>query len=127
MKGKGKGTNPNSKKALEPTKWKKGQAVPGAGRPKGALSLKERMKKFLDIEVNVKMPGGSIQSQSVLDSILLSLMSQAQKGNMMAIKEVLDRNFGKEPEKIEIDHELNGTVEELKDAVKLLQKHERDY
>jgi hypothetical protein len=105
VKTKGKGTNPNSKAALEPTKWKKGFCPPGAGRPLGALSLKDRMRKYLELDIKMKMPDGSIQDKSVLDGIILSLLSQAQKGNIKAIQEVFDRNFGKEADVINITHE----------------------
>lgn len=102
MKGQGKGNNPNSKKALEATKWKKGEVVPGGGRPKGSLSLKERMAQFVEIPVKIKMPDGSITDQSILDSIIMSLLHQAQKGNMVAVKEVFDRFYGKETQPIDI-------------------------
>lgn len=108
----GKGSNPNSKKALEATKWKPGEAVPGAGRPKGSLSFKERLNKYLELDIKIKMPDGSIQDKSVLDGIILSLLSQAQKGNIIAIREVFDRGFGKEPENMNIIHE--NTLEHLK-------------
>lgn len=106
MKGQGKGTHPNSKKALQLTQWKVGESGNPKGKPKGAMSLREHMKKFLDLNIQVKMPNGSIQDQTIMDSIILTLLSQAQKGNIIAIKEVLERNFGKEAEKIEvISHE----------------------
>lgn len=126
--GVGKGNNPKSKEALERTKWKKGEKVRGAGRPIGSVSLKERMAKFLDLDIKVKMPNGTVQDQNIMDSIILSLISQAQKGNMIAIKEVLDRNYGKEPEKIQLeDKELRKTMDEIKDVATLLQKHDRPY
>lgn len=112
-KGIGKGQHPNSKKALIPTQTKKGGPThPGVGRPKGSLSLKERMSKFLDLDVKVKMPNGSIKDQTVLDSIILSLLHQAQKGNIQAVKEVLERNFGKEDQGINVKSSF---VDKLKD------------
>lgn len=115
MSIKGKGNNPNSKKALEIGKWKKGDSPNPAGRPKGSMSLKERMNKYLELDIKMKMPDGSIQDKSVLDGIILSLLSQAQKGNIKAIQEVFDRNFGKEPEVVNITHE---------DALKEMDKNE---
>lgn len=106
VKGQGKGTNPNSLKAIEACKWKKGQSGNPKGKEKGSLSLKERMNKFLGLNVKVKMPDGTIKEQEVLDSIIMSLLAQAQKGNIVAIKEVFERNFGKEADKLEvISHE----------------------
>ncbi len=128
-KGIGKGCHPNSKKALEATQVKKGgPAHPGAGRPRGSLSLKERMDKFATINIPVEMPDGTISNEEMLDAILFTLFLKAQKGDTQAIKEVLDRKFGKEPEKIEIDDkELRKSVEEIKDASKILAEHDRPY
>lgn len=124
----GRGRHPNSKKALEANQVKKGGAAkPGAGRPPGSLGLKERMAKFNQLNVSVDMPDGSITTQEMLDAIIFTLYVKAQKGDNVAIKEVLDRNFGKEPEKIEIDDkELRKSVEEIKNAP-VLPEHDRTY
>lgn len=98
---KGKGRNPNSLKNLKP--YKPGHAVPpGAGRPKGSLSFKERAAKFLDLTQQVKMPGGGFQDQTLLDGAILSLIAQAHRGNVPALKELFERVFGKEVEKLEL-------------------------
>jgi hypothetical protein len=125
-----KGTHPNSLKALSKTQRKKGEGpLPGAGRPKGALSLKERLLRFLDIQISgCSMPDGSIQDKTVLEQIILTLISRAIAGDIHAIKEVFDRGFGKETDKLEIeDGELKSSVDVLKNAIDLLKKHERDY
>ena len=94
LKGIGKGRHPNSLKQLKTTPHKLGDpALPGAGRPKGSISLKERLQKYLDLDVKMKMPDGTIQSKTVMDSIVLALLAQAQKGNVLAIREVLDRYY----------------------------------
>jgi len=107
-----RGRSPGSLAALEPTKLKKGDRLPGAGRPHGSLSLKDKLKHYLELDVQVKMPDGSIQSKQVLDSIILSLLSQANKGNIKAIEQVLDRGFGKEAEVVITRHE--DALKELK-------------
>ncbi len=99
---KGKGKHPNCVAARKKTEFKKGGPVPKGGRPKGSISLKERMAKFLVLPIKVKMPNGTVQDQEMMDAIILSLIAQAQKGNMMAIKEVLERNFGKETENVNV-------------------------
>lgn len=99
----GRGQHPNSKKALELGMFKKGQKPPAtSGRPKGSLSFKERAQKFLDIETKYKMPDGSFTDQTLLDGAILSLIAQANKGNVPALKELLERVFGKEVEKVEL-------------------------
>lgn len=96
---KGKGRHPNSLANLKPLKP---GHPPMGGRPKGALSLKERMAKFIDLNTKVKMPDGTITDATVMEGIILSLLAQASKGNIQAIKEVLDRNYGKEADKVEL-------------------------
>lgn len=125
----GRGRHPNSKKALEATQVKKGgPGKPGAGRPDGSRSLKDRLDKYLVLDVQTEMPNGTVQDIEYLDAIILSLMAEAKKGNTTAIKELFDRKFGKEPEKIEIDDkELRKTMEDIKDAGALLTKHDRPY
>jgi hypothetical protein len=93
---KGKGKHPNCVAARKKHEFKKGEPVPKGGRPKGSLSLKERMDKFMHLEIKVKMPDGSVTKQEIADSIAMSLITQAQKGNIAAIKELLDRYYGKE-------------------------------
>lgn len=96
---KGKGRNPNSLKNLKP--FKPGHP-PSGGRPKGSLSFKERAQKFLEIETKYKMPNGTITDQTLLDGAILSLLAQANKGNVPALKELFERVFGKEVEKVEL-------------------------
>lgn len=96
---KGKGKNPNSLKNLKP--YKPGHP-PTGGRPKGSLSFKERAQKFLDIQTKYKMPNGTITDQTLLDGAILSLIAQANKGNVPALKELFERIFGKEVEKVEL-------------------------
>lgn len=101
-KGKGKGSNPNSKKALEPTKWKKGQAVPGAGRPKGSLGIKERLARFMEMPITGTLPDGTQGKMTVADTIALSLIAKSQLGDVPAIREIFDRYFGKETQPIDL-------------------------
>ena len=96
-----KGMHPNSLKALEATKWKKGK-TPTGGRPKGALSLKERMDKYINLETKVVMPDGTITDKEVMDSIVLALLAKARKGDVPAAKEILDRYYGKQSDKLEL-------------------------
>ncbi len=97
-----KGQHPNSLKALEATKWKKGVKPEGAGRPKGSISLKERMDRYIDLDTKVVMPDGTITDRSVMDSIVLALLGKARKGDVSAAKEILDRYYGKEASKLEL-------------------------
>ncbi len=98
-----KGVHPNSLKALELGKFKKGHTPPPtAGRPKGAISLKERLDKYIDLPTKVVMPDGTVSDKSVMDSIVLALLGKARKGDISAAKEILDRYYGKQTEKMEL-------------------------
>lgn len=99
-----RGAHPNSLKALEANKYKKGKK-PTGGRPKGSLSLKDRMRHYLELEVPVEIPNGTITDRTILDGIIIALFKQAAAGNVMAIKEVFDRHFGKEADTIMMKHE----------------------
>lgn len=76
----------------------------GKGRPKGSIDFKKRMQKFLDLEVKIKLPDGRIEDKTVLDQIIMSLLAKAAKGNLIAIREVLDRVYGKADQKIEVEN-----------------------
>lgn len=97
----GKGKHPNSLAALKPTQFKPGHK-PKGGRPKGALSFKERLDKYIDLPTKVVMPDGTITEKGVMDSIVLGLLSKARKGDVAAAKEILDRYYGKQVDKVEL-------------------------
>jgi hypothetical protein len=78
---KGKSGNPK-------TQWKKGQS----GNPNGRRnSAKDMLNEILDIDINDRT-----RRELVLDK----LVSMAQRGNLPAIKEVLDRTEGKSTEHV---------------------------
>lgn len=96
-----KGKHPNSLKNLK--KFEVGHApVPGCGRPPGAISLKERMDRYIYLPTKVAMPDGTITDKEVMDSVVLALLSKARKGDVPAAKEILDRYYGKQSDKLEL-------------------------
>lgn len=99
-----RGCHPNSKKNLECRMQKAGQPAhsPNVGRPPGSISLKERLDRYLYLPTKVSMPDGTITDREVMDSIVLGLLSKARKGDVPAAKEVLDRYYGKQVEKVEL-------------------------
>ncbi len=113
--------NPKSLANLIPIK--KGQKM-SPGRPKGSVNLKDRLQKFLDLDVKIKMPDGSIQDKTVLDNILMSLLAQAAKGNVKAIQEVLDRQYGKADQKLEISGN-DGKPVQVEHSARLSEIYER--
>jgi len=98
----GKGKHPNSLKALEPTKWKKGFKPPGAGRPKGTPDYKSVFNKYLKTKRMTKLPDGSTEPREILEGIVLSALAKATNGDVRAMQFVFERTFGKEADKVEL-------------------------
>lgn len=88
------------KEARKATQFKPGN--PGGGRPKGALSYKDRFEKYLQLEHQVKMPDGTVTDKAILDGIILSALAKARQGDVRAMEFVFNRSFGKEPDKMEL-------------------------
>lgn len=81
---------------LRPIPWKPGQSGNPKGKPKGTISISTHLKKFLDSRVSA--PKGSdiaFGKITVAERLALALISQANKGNVQAAKEILDRTEGK--------------------------------
>ncbi len=103
-----KGTHPNSVAALK--RIKPGQVL----NPKGTSNLPVRQKnkelkeyfdEFLNIIIPIKAPDGKWVQKTVMDAIIMALIAKACKGDIRAIELVLERNFGKEEQKLLITHE----------------------
>lgn len=62
------------------------------GRPKGALSRKTLLRKWLEV---------SGTNGTVEDDVALALIKKALEGDVNAIKEVLDSTHGKVTDKLE--------------------------
>lgn len=88
--------------------WEKGQSGNPKGRPKGAISSKTILNKFLSlVEKGVKNPvTGEFEDMTVAEVMNLSIIAKARKGNLSAYREVLDRLEGKPQQNI--DHTTGG-------------------
>lgn len=88
--------------------WKKGQSGNPKGRPKGAISSKTILNRFLSlVEKNVKNPvTGEFEDMTVAEVMNLSIIAKARKGDLSAYREVLDRLEGKPQQNI--DHTTGG-------------------
>ena len=76
------------------TQWKPGQTGNPGGRPRGALSLVDTLKQYLNDHPQERV------------NIIESLIKQAKLGNNQSIKEILDRIDGKVAETHRIEGEL---------------------
>jgi hypothetical protein len=88
--------------------FEKGQSGNPKGRPKGAISSKTILSRFLSlVEKGVKNPvTGEFEDMTVAEVMNLSIIAKARKGDLSAYREILDRLEGKAQQSI--DHTTGG-------------------
>src|SRR5271163_2882944 len=120
MEGKGRGSNPNSQKNLTKGMFKKGhKPPPTSGRPKGSISLKDRLAHFMEREVEGKDFDGTTQKMAIADNVVLALLARAIMGDVPAIKEIFDRYYGKETQPIDLmTQEKEETLISMEERIK---------
>jgi len=93
--------------------WEKGASGNPNGRPEGAKSRSTVLKKWLSAELDLINPITRDKERgTVEDEVILALVTKARKGDVGAIKEVLDTMYGKLTDKIQIDvNELDADIE----------------
>lgn len=97
----GRGKNPNSAKNLK--KFSSEYQPPTQGRKPGTRSRKDLLRRWLEVPMNINHPVTREKlNVRVEDTIVLSLIAEAQKGNISAIKEILDSTYGKLTEHVEV-------------------------
>jgi len=93
-------------KQIEP-KWQKGESGNPAGRPKGIPNSKTILNKFLSLTEKVKNPvTGDEEEMNQLEILYLQQISKARKGDLKAMKEILDRLEGRPQQSV--DHTTQG-------------------
>ena len=98
---------PQSENSIK-TRFQKGQSGNPAGRPKGSLTRKSVIRKWLEAEENVTNPITGVKEQlNQIDLIVLAAIKEARKGNVQAFKELLDSGFGKVEDKVDATHTIN--------------------
>jgi len=93
----------------------KGETANPNGRPKGVKNRSTILRKWLELNEKLKNPiTGEIEQLTVEDAVILALISKARKGDVAAIREILDTNYGKITESLNIEtNELKKTVNDL--------------
>lgn len=89
---------------------KKGEIRNPKGRGKGVPNSKTRMLRLLELTQDLTNPvTGIVEGFSVMEQIDMILIQKARKGDIHAIKEILDRLEGKAQQKVDmtLDGELN--------------------
>lgn len=96
--------HPNSLKNLK--KFEKGN--PGGGRPKGVIPLVTILKRILEQKIDLTDPITKEKGKKeVQEAIMLALTGRALKGDMVAIKEILERIDGKIPQAMKLGGDEN--------------------
>jgi hypothetical protein len=91
--------NPKSLENLKP--FEKGHK-PAGGRPKGSVSLVTVIERMLTQKIELPDPLSKKRlTKEVRDWIVTSLLTKAMKGDISAIKEILERIDGKVTQKTE--------------------------
>ena len=95
------------KKPPKETQFKKGQTGNPNGRPKGVRNRATIARYWLDAESDeMNFITGVKERLSQADVIMLALIKKARKGDVAAIKEILDSGFGANKQIIENSHEI---------------------
>lgn len=82
------------------------------GRKIGYISLDARLNKYLKCKTPATLPDGTRQDVEMVDAIILRLLYKASiKGELAAIKEVLDRGFGKVTDRVQVMGHDGGALE----------------
>lgn len=76
--------------------------APTPGRKPGIPTLQDRFNRYINLDTPVILPDGTKDKREVLDAAILALLHKATRGDIPAIKEVLDRQFGKLSDKVEL-------------------------
>lgn len=84
-----------------PKPWKKGQS----GNPQGYYRSGKLIKE-LKVILTEKL-GAEEGRQSRIEAIIEKLSEMAEKGNIVAIKEILDRLYGKVDQKVQLEGSIN--------------------
>ena len=91
-------------KNIEKHKYKKGQSGNPNGRPKGKKSLSTLLKKYLKARIDFRNPikQNKEDKKAISDIIAMRLLFKAINGDIVAIKEIMDRTEGKVLDKREL-------------------------
>ena len=102
-----------NKATLRPKPFTSENQPEGRGRPKGSKNRSTILKKWLTAELDIVNPiTKDKQRGTVEDEVMLALITQARKGDIGAIKEVLDTMYGKLASNVHVDiQQLDSDIE----------------
>jgi len=93
----------------------KGETANPNGRPKGSKNRSTILRKWLEAKEKIKNPiTGAEEQVTVEDAVILALIGKARKGDVAAIREILDSNYGKLTDSLSIEtSDIKKTVSDL--------------
>ncbi len=95
------------KKPPKDKQFKKGKSGNPNGKPKGTLSSKTILKRFMGIKQDVQNPiTGAQEKLTVAEILYIQQLAKARKGDLAAFREIMDRWEGKPQQSI--DHTSDG-------------------
>jgi len=87
-------TNKMANKDIEP-RWEKGESGEKNGRPKGSKNRATIVKKWLEVNQNLKNPlTGQDEFLTQEDLITLAIIKRARDGNVNAYNALMDSGYG---------------------------------
>ena len=106
----GRGQNPNSKANLK--LFKAGVSGNPAGKEVGTLDRKTTIAKWAFIEIDIVNPITKKKERGTPDDeVHLAWLRECRKGNMAAIREYLDTMYGKIIDKMDVNTNVQGSLD----------------
>lgn len=99
----GRGQHPNSRANLKKGEWQKGESGNSAGVSLGTKHRSTILNKWLTVERTIDAKYNPTRAEfngTVEDEIVLALIGKAVKGDVAAIREILDTTYGKVADRI---------------------------
>jgi len=101
---------------------KKGQVLNPKGKPKGTRNRQTIARYWLEVLQSGKNPiSGKTEELSQADWVFLALLAKARKGDVPAIKELMDSGYGKIADKSDVklggDPENPLTIQQVKRVI----------
>jgi len=90
---------------VEPYQFQPGQSGNPKGKPKGARSMSTILRELL--ETTIEVDGEKIPYS---EAIIKKLIKRADKGNLIAIREIFDRMEGKAKQEVQMNIEGRKSV-----------------
>lgn len=112
---------------IDKHKFEKGVSGNPAGRPPGIPNSKTILQRFLALTEQIENPvTGVTEAMSQLEIIYLKQIAKARKGDIQAMKEILDRYEGKATQTIDANITAYNKQDAIDEAAKIIEKEKKD-